>query len=575
MNNKQIAETLERIADLLEILGESAFRANAYRNAARRIESLTEDAADIHARGELRGIAGIGESLAETISELISAGRSDVLDELTSQVPPGLLDLLNVPGLGPKRARTIHQALGVATLAELEKAARSGRLEDVPGFGKKTADSIVANLGRMKKWAARRLLVDALPVVDDILAALRSEPGIDRAEIGGSVRRWRDTVGDLDLVATGPDLSAILDAFTRLPQVEKVEAHGEKKAVALLESNLPCDLMVVPPESFGAALLTATGSEAHSIRLRELAKARGWLLNQYGVYDAAGVALGGRSEEDMYAALGMAFVPPEMREDRGEVQAALEGRLPALVSADDLKGDLHMHSTYSDGAASIEAMARACMHRGYAYMAITDHSQGLGVANGLKVDRLVKQAEEVRQLNSELAPFRILHGTEVNIRADGTLDYDDETLAMLDWVVASVHGSFGRSREEQTARVIRAIESPYVNLVAHPTGRILNRREGIDVDMDEIIRAAARTGTALEINSGPDRLDLNDIQARSARLAGAWICVDSDAHHPDHLTWVDLGITVARRAWCESRNILNAQPLEALLEFVSRKRASA
>lgn len=574
MNNKQIADTLERIADLLEILGESAFRANAYRNAARRIDNLAEDAADIHARGELGKLPGIGQGLAATIGELVTTGNAEVLDELHSQVPPGLLDLLTVPGLGPKRARAIHQALGVSTLADLEKAAKSGALETVPGMGRKSAENLADNLGRMKKWAQRRLLVDVLPLSDELMAAVRAMPEVARADLGGSVRRRRDTIGDFDIIATGPDVVKILDAFVALPQVQKVEAKGEKKAVVFLEGGVTCDLMVIPAESYGAAYLTATGSDAHSIRLRQQAQEHGWTLNQYGIFDASGKSLAGSTEEEMYARLGMEFVPPELREDRGEVEIALSHTLPDLVTVESLRGDMHMHSRYSDGAATIEQMAQACMARGYSYMAITDHSQGLGVANGLTVERLREQAEEVRRLNVELAPFTILHGTEVNIRADGALDFDDETLATLDWVVASVHGAFHRSREEQTARVLRAVHSPYVNVIAHPTGRILNRRDGIDVDMDEVIRAAQKTGTALEINSGPDRLDLNDIHARAAKEAGVRICVDADAHHPEHLDWVDLGMSVARRAWCEPGDILNAQPLDAVRDFVQKKRQS-
>lgn len=573
MNNKQVAETLERIADALEILGESAFRANAYRNAARRVENMSEDAADVHARGELNKIPGVGQSLAETIADMLDNGSSDTLEQLHSQVPPGLLDFLTVPGLGPKKARAVYQGLGISTLAELEHAAKSGALESVSGFGKKTADNILANIGRMKKWASRRLLVDVLPRAEELTDTLRALPGVTMADLGGSVRRMRDTVGDLDLVASGPDLPKILDAFVKLPEVEKVEAHGEKKAVVLLDGGLPCDLMVVPPEDYGAAWMTATGSEAHSIRLRELAKEKGWTLNQYGIFDKDDKQLAGPTEEDMYARLGMDFVPPELREDRGEIEAALNHTLPDLVTARDIRSDLHMHSRWSDGAATIEEMARACIGQGFEYMAITDHSQGLGVANGLTPKRLREQAEEVRKLNAELAPFVILHGSEVDIRVDGTLDFDDETLQMLDWVVASVHGSFNRSREEQTARVLRAIHHPCVNLIAHPTGRILNRREGIDVDMDALIHAAARTGTALEINSGPNRLDLNDIHARAAKEAGAWICLDSDAHHPDHLHWTRLGLSTARRAWLEAGNILNCQPLEVVREAVARKRA--
>lgn len=552
MNNKQIAESFERIADLLVILGESDFRANAYRNAARRIDNLAEPVEDVFRRGELMSIPGIGKGLAETIGELVQDGRSDTLEQLNSQVPPGLLDVLRVPGLGPKRARALHLSLGISTLADLEKAAKSGALAGVSGFGSKTADTIAANLSRMRTWAERQLLCDALPLAEELVERLRAIEGVADAAIVGSIRRRRETVGDVDLLATGADPDSIPRRFATALGVDLADsAPGEPVAFALSD-GVKVHLSVTAPESWGTAMIRATGSLSHTAELGDLPPTA--------------------TEEDAYSAIGLKYIAAELRENRGEIEAARAGNLPELVSVSDLNADLHMHSLYSDGAASIEGMAKACMTRGYAYMAITDHSQGLPVANGLTVERLVAQAEEVKRLNAELAPFRILHGTEVNIRADGTLDYPDEVLESLDWVVASVHSSFGRSKEEQTDRVIRALRHPCVNLVAHPTGRILNRREGIAIDIDALIRVACETGTALEINSGPDRLDLNDVNTRVARDAGVWICVDADAHHPDHLSWVDLGIVTARRGWCEASSILNAQPLDAVLEFVKRKR---
>jgi DNA polymerase (family 10) len=466
----------------------------------------------------LTSIPGIGKGLAETIGEIVDTGRCDTLEQLNSQVPPGLLEILTVPGLGPKRARALHLALGIGTLPDLERAIKSGALAKVPGFGTKTAEGIAANLVRMRTWSERVLLCDALPTAEDIVARLRGTPGVVRAEIVGSIRRRRDTVSDLDLLAAGSQAAAIATAFSSSLGAESAAETVGDAFRFVLPNGMKVHLNVTDLERWGTALIWATGSISH--------------------VEALGTLPAALTEEDVYAALGLPFIAPELREGRGEIEAAREGRWPDLVTVANLKADLHMHSLYSDGAASIETMANACIARGYDYMAITDHSQGLPVANGLSIERLAEQAAEVRRLNSELAPFRILHGTEVNIRADGALDYPDEVLESLDWVVASIHSAFGRPREEQTARVIRAMRHPCVNLVAHPTGRILNRREGIDVDTEEIIRVAANTGTALEINSGPDRLDLNDLNARAAIDVGAWICVDADAHHPDHLNWV-------------------------------------
>jgi DNA polymerase (family 10) len=554
MNNREVADTLGQIAEVLELLGESSFRANAYRNAGRRIALLSEDVNDMAAQGRLTSIPGVGAGLAATVGEMLATGRSDLLEQLSFNVPPGLLDFLTVPGLGPRRARAAHLALGITTLSELESAARDGRLAGVPGFGPKTADIILKGLASRERWASRRLPADVRPQAEAALSALRSLPGVARAELAGSLRRRKDTVGDINLlVATGnPDAVAGTIAASGLLTPDGSPGRFR------LHDGTPVTMEYVAPAAFGAGWIRATGSREH---LAEIAQ-RGPLAET-------------DTEEGVYTALGVEWIPPELREGRGEVRAAAEGRLPALIAAADLRGDLHMHSRYSDGAADIRDMALACIARGYSYMAITDHSQGLGIANGLTPERLREQAAEVEALNAELAPFRILRGNEVDIRADGSMDLPDEALAQLEWVIASVHSAFGRSREEQTARIERAMRNPYVNLVAHPTGRILGRRDGIAVDIDRLLETAAETGTALEINSGPDRLDLDDVNARSAKELGIRICINADAHHPEQLAWAEEGVFQARRAWLEAADVLNAGDLEAIQEFAARKRRNA
>lgn len=554
MNNREVASVLGQIAEVLELLGESSFRANAYRNAARRIVMLTGDVNDVAARGELTSIPGVGAGLAATIGEMLANGRSDLLDQLSFNVPPGLLDFLSVPGLGPRRARAAHLALGITTLSELESAARDGRLAAVPGFGQKTADSILKGLASRERWAARRLPADVRPLAEEALTALRAVPEVARAELAGSLRRRKDTVGDINLVVATEQPGAVSERAPAAGLLIPADSAGRFR----LGDGTPVTMEFVSPAAFGAGWLKATGSKDHLTGL----SSRGPLPET-------------DSEEAAYAALGLEWIPPELREGRGEIDAAAEGRLPALITTADLRGDLHMHSRYSDGAAGIREMALACMARGYSYMAITDHSQGLGIANGLTPERLREQAAEVEAVNAELAPFRILRGNEVDIRADGSMDLPDEALAQLEWVIASVHSAFGRSREEQTARVERAMRNPYVNLVAHPTGRILGRRDGIDIDVARLLETAAETGTALEINSGPDRLDLDDVNARAARELGIRVCVNADAHHPEQLAWVEDGIFQARRAWLEAADVLNAGGIEAIQEFVARKRRDA
>jgi DNA polymerase (family 10) len=554
MTNREVADTLVRIADALEILGESPFRANAYRNGARKVEQMETAVSVLHAENRLTSVPGIGSGLAEAIGQMVTTGRSDTLEQLLATVPPGLMDLISVPGLGPKRARTLYQSLGISTIGQLEEAVRSDRLAAVPGFGEKTAQSIGQRLATLERWGSRLLLADAWPRAEALAEQIRKEPGVTRVEVAGSVRRFQDSVGNINLLVETNDPAGVLCKF---PAASDVDGFKEIR----MNDGSVLRLSFAEPSSFGTSWVTSTGSPAHLARLCQIAGSP-----ELPACD---------TEEALYAQLSLPWIPPELREDRGEIEAALAGRLPDPLSAELIRGELHMHSRYSDGSATIEEMAKACIERGYEYMAVTDHSIGLGVANGLSIERLREQAGEVRRLNAELAPFVILHGNEVNIRADGSLDYPDEVLAELDWVIASVHGAFGKSRDEQTSRILSAIANPYVNLIAHPTGRILGRRDGYDLNLDIIIDQAAHTGTSLEINCGPDRLDLDDTSVRKAAEADVTICINADAHHPDHLPWVALGTSVARRGWVGPNQVLNTGSLDAVREFVSAKRRNA
>ena len=572
--NREVAGLLEAIGDLLEVKGEVPFKIAAYRKAAGTIEGLREPIERVRAEGRLREISGIGQALEQKISEFLDTGRLEYYDRLAGEFPPALVELLRVPGLGARRARLVFETLGVGSLAELEQAAQAGRLRGVPGLGEKSEENIVRELERLKQRTSRHHLGQVLLLAEAMLADLeQASPRGTRLSYAGSLRRMVDTIGDLDLLAASANPEAVVKAFLGLPPVLEVLSAGPVRASVLIQGGLQVDLRVVEPESWGAALQYFTGSKAHNVRLRELAVQRGWKLNEYGLFEErSGRRLAGEDEADIYRALDLEFIPPELREADGEIEAAAEGRLPKLIELADLQGDLHLHSTWSDGGDSLEAMANAARALGHRYMAITDHSKSLGIARGLDEARVREQRALVDRLNHELAPFRILHGTEMDILRSGRLDYPDEVLAEYDYVSASIHSGMRQPEAEMTARIQRALRNPYVHALNHPHGRLIPQRPAYAVDMQAVIETAAAEGVALEINSQPARMDLEGSWARRARQAGAKFVINTDSHATDQLTLQRLGIGSARRGWLEAGDVLNALPPEELERALRRRR---
>lgn len=570
MRNEEIAGVFNAIGDLLEIKGETRFRVNAYRDAARHLEELTEDLNVLAAEGRLRSIPGVGEAIATKIEELIATGQLAYYERLKAEVPESLRELLQIPGLGPRKIKLLYESLGVRDLAGLRQALAEGRVENLPGMGAKTVENLQRELERFERRGSRVPLGVALPTVQGIIALLsqRSPKGAlaaSRVAEAGSVRRRQDTIGDLDVLAASDRPTEVIEAFATLPVVREVIARGDTKVSILVERDQQVDLRVVPPDSWGAALQYFTGSKAHSVRLRELAVRQGLRLNEYGLFDASGERRVASAEEaDVYAALGLAWIPPELREDRGEIEAAQARKLPRLIDVADVRGELHSHSDWSDGTTTIEEMWEAAKARGLEYLALTDHSHSLGVANGLSVERLREQRRIVDAINQRGERPYLLHGIELEIRADGTLDFPDDVLAELDIVIASIHSAFGQTREKMTARMLAAARNPNVDVIAHPTGRLIGRREGYDVDLEALIDACAASGTALEINAHPSRLDLDDVAARRAIERGCLLTIDTDAHAPDNFDLLSYGVATARRGWVEPRNVLNTRSLEEL-----------
>lgn len=574
MKNLQLAAILNEIADLLEISGENPFRIRAYRRAARSIELLPESIETVWREGRLDQVEGIGKGIAAGVEQWLTAGFIDAHEELKQRIPPGLLQVVRVPGVGPKTAHLLYRELGVSSLTQLEEACRAGRVRTLKGLGPKTEENILRGIQRLRRFAERVPAGVALPLAQSMVAELSRLPVVARAAYAGSLRRGRDTVGDVDIIVSSSSPEEVVAAFVSLAGEAQVLARGREKASVVLAQGLQVDLLVVSDPQFPSALQHFTGSKEHNVALRELAKSLGLRISEHGiVHEGTGALLPVGTEEDVYAAAGLPFIPPELREDGTEISAARAGRLPRLVELADVRGDLHVHSTWSDGRATIRAMAEAARARGYEYIAITDHSPSLGVARGLTPQRLELQLQEIRALNDEWDDFRILAGAEVDILPDGTLDFDDQLLSRLDIVVASVHSAMNQDRETMTERIIRAMRHPYVDIVAHPTGRLLGRRDPYDVDLERLIAVAAETGTVLEINASPERLDLKDVHARAAKDAGVLIAVNTDAHGTEGLDQMALGITTARRAWLESRHVLNCLPLTQLRKVLKRSRA--
>ncbi len=564
VHNEDVAAIFDEMADLLEIEGDNPYRVRAYRNAARTVRHLGRELADMVERDEdLTRLPGIGKELAAKIREIVTTGHARALDKLHRRVPASLEELLKIPGLGPKRVRALYYDLHIKSLKQLEDAVRRGRLRQLPGFGPKTEQRILENLAAHRTGEKRFLHAVARRYAEPLVAWLRKTPGVDQVVVAGSYRRGKETVGDLDILVTVRGDSPVMQRFTEYDEVADVVSRGTTRATVYLRCGLQVDLRVVERASFGAALHYFTGSRAHNIAIRHLGQQRGLKINEYGVFRGQR-RIAGESEESVYACVDLPWIPPELREARGEIEAAREGRLPKLIERADLRGDLHCHTRATDGTASIEAMARAAREAGLEYLAITDHSRRLTVAHGLDADALRRQMEEIDRLNERLHGITLLKGIEVDILEDGSLDLPTEVLRELDLVVAAVHSAFRLSRRKQTERILRAMDAPCFSILAHPSGRLLGERDACELDMERILDAARERGCFVELNSQPQRLDLTDDHCLLAREKGVLVAIDSDAHQPGDFTLLDGGIRQARRGWLEKGHVLNTLPLKRL-----------
>jgi DNA polymerase (family X) len=570
MKNHEIAVLFGRIADLLEISGENVYRVNSYRNAARILDELTDDVEGLLAGGSLQELPGIGERTSQKIKEYLETGTIGLLDELSAKVPPRLADLLKIPGLGPKTVALAWKKLGVEDIEGLQKAIGTGKLEKLAGMGTKKVENIRRGIQFLAQSAGRTPLGTACPRAMELIEQLRKIPGVRQAQIAGSLRRWMDTIGDIDLVIEAEDGEAALKTFTKLSHVHEVLALGDTKASVRIADNIQVDVRVVPKESFGAAWLYFSGSKAHNIHLREIAIRKKWKLNEYGLY-AGKKQIAGETEESVYEKLGLGWIAPELREDRGEIDRWPD--LPALIEENDIRGDLHMHTKASDGRCEMEELVEACLKRGYKYLCISDHSASSRVANGLDARRMAAQIRNVRKLRDKYArDILILAGSEVDILADGTLDYEDALLADLDFVLASLHSGLNQPMERGTARVLRAMDNPHVRAIGHLTGRIIGQREPAKLDIPALLTHAAHTGTWLELNAAWQRLDLSDYHCRLAREAGAKVVINTDAHDIPQLNNMVYGVHTARRGWLEAKDVVNALPADKMVELLKREK---
>ena len=572
MKNAEIAALFSEIADFLEIKGENPFRVRAYRRAAQAMEGLAEDVAAVADRGELLEIPGIGKDLAGKIQEFLQCGAVEYLEGLRREIPVGVVELMRIHGVGPKTAKLLYEQVGVDSVEKLEELAKEHKLAGVPGIQAKTEENILKGIAVWRGGRERRPLGAALTLAETILETLRDLEEVDQISMAGSLRRMKETVKDIDILVTSKTPARIMEVFVGLPNVAEVLAHGETKSSLRLRESIQVDLRVVEPDCFGAALQYFTGSKQHNIRVRELAQRRELKVSEYGVFDGrSGKRVAGATEEDVYRAVGLPLIPPELREDAGEIEAALADRLPTLVALADIRGDLQLHTTWSDGAHSLADLAAGVQAKGYQYMAVTDHSKSVTVAKGMDEARVVQMIAEVRSLNRRLKRFRVLAGCEVDILADGSLDFPDEILAQLDLVQVSVHSRFKMSREEMTARIVRAVRHPLVHILGHPTGRLIGERAAYEVDMEAVLQAARVAGIAVEINASPSRLDLNDLHARRAKDLGIPITISTDAHAMPQLDFMRYGVAVARRAWLTPGDVLNTLPDRDLVSWLGQR----
>lgn len=572
VQNAEIADIFNQYADLLEVQGANQFRVRAYRTAARTASGLSRSLSDlVRQETDLAELPGIGKELAAKIVEIVRTGKLRKLEELKEEVPAGLIDIMGIAGLGPRKAAVLYNDLGITSIAELEQAARDGKVRELPGFAARTEEKILEEIGRKGAAGEKRFKLFVVhEIAQPLLAYLKETPGVAQVEAAGSYRRGRETVGDLDILVTIRENSDVMERFVTYEDVDHVVSRGPTRSTVIFRNGLQVDVRAVPEESYGSALQYFTGSKAHNVAIRQIGVRKGLKINEYGVFkDDERIA--GRTEEDVYKQVGLPYIEPELREDRSEIEAARDGKLPELVTLGDIRGDLHSHSNATDGKASLEEMARAARDKGYEYLAISDHSKRLAMAHGLDEKRLGEQIKEIDRLNGRLTDFTLLKGIEVDILEDGSLDLSNDILRELDLVVCSLHYKFNLSLEQQTGRVLRALEtSPVFTILGHPTGRLIDERQPYDIDLERIMKAAAARGHALELNAQPERLDLEDIYCQMAKELGVRIAVSTDAHSTGGLDLMPYGIFQARRGWLEADDILNTRSLSALLNILRR-----
>lgn len=568
MKNKELAKIFNRIADALEYKGENVFRIVAYRKVARILEDVVEDVELLNREGRLGELPGVGTGIAKKIDEYLKTGKMKKYEEVIKEIPNTLLDMLDIQNLGPKTLALAHKKLGVKNLIDLKKVIENGSLAKLPQMGEKKVENIKKGIELYERASARLSIAVAEEITSEIVRYLKISTKIKNISPAGSLRRWKETIGDIDILITGRSGKKIIQVFTKFPKTERVIAAGETKGSIIVEGGIQVDVRIVEPKSYGAALQYFTGSKAHNIRLRNIAKSKGLKLSEYGVFRGKKI-VAGKTEQEVYKTLGLAYVPPELREDRGEVEAALKKKLPRLIEMKDIRGDLQMHSTYSDSTATIKKLSEQAREFGYEYILITDHSQSVKYAHGLDSKRLFKQWKEIDSINKRLKTLRVLKGTEVDILKDGRLDYPDKILKQFDLVIAAIHQGFTKN---VTERICDAMDNPYADIIAHPTGRLISSREGYTIDIHRVLEKAAQTGTWLELNAYWNRLDLNDVNLKVAKEMGIKISIGTDAHGVEGLSWMQFGVANARRGWLEPKDVINTYPIQKVLQNKKRNR---
>jgi DNA polymerase (family 10) len=574
MTNQEIADILIHISEILDIQGENPFKIRAYIKASQTIKNLTYQLSSLEDKDKIMELPGIGEGIAKKIKELLETGKLRYYADLKKSEYAPLIELLRIPGMGPKHAKLVHDELGVKSIEELKKAAEAGKLRELPGLGEKVEQNILQGIQQVQKFKERYSLAFIYPRAQNIVEELKKVKEVKQITLGGSLRRMKETIGDVDILVASEKPKPVMDAFVNLPQTAKVLSEGSTKASIMTKDGFQVDIRVVKPISFGAAQHYFTGSKAHNIRIRSLGQDKGLKINEYGVFKKE-KRIAGKTEEEVFKSVDLPYIPPELREDQGEIEAAQNGELPSLIELKDIQGDLHVHTDWTDGNNNIEEMAQAAKKRGYRYIAICDHSPTVGITNGLTEERLLKQIKEIEKLNKKFSTgsigkdFKILSGIEVDIRSNSQLDLEDEILKKLDVVVAAVHTKFTQSKDEMTKRIIKAIENPNVDIIAHPTGRLIGKREPYQVDMDKIMDACKANGKILELNAYPERLDLSDLNCRKAKEKGVKIAISTDAHADAHLEWMKFGVATARRGWIEPGDVINTLPLLKLVKLLS------